>query len=268
MIKDFLISFKDNIKKKTSNPFLGTYAIVWIVRNWELIYSLFNFDSNINRIKKIEIIKTYYSDKSFIHDLLINILWAFGVLILTFALVNLSRLIVNLYEKRLTPYIYKVTDSKSIVLKEIYNQLESEKEILEGKLEKERESKNKLQIEIASLEEKMDKLSLENFSHGNLTLTDEEIKEFDLKSIDSDKEGEILFKKIKSKNLSNDFLNICSLIESSSNDIIEINDLNKYNSEYFIKLGLISKKTYSTSSKRVAITEIGEKVLRFVRLNL
>jgi len=32
-VKDFLISFSDNFKKKTQNPFLGTYLIVWIIRN-------------------------------------------------------------------------------------------------------------------------------------------------------------------------------------------------------------------------------------------
>ena len=46
MIKDFLVSFKDNFKEKTRNPFLGTYLIVWLIRNWELIYTLFNFDQN------------------------------------------------------------------------------------------------------------------------------------------------------------------------------------------------------------------------------
>ncbi|PHR74512.1 MAG: hypothetical protein COA67_00075 [Lutibacter sp.] len=167
MIKDFLISFKDNIKKKTSNPFLGTYAIVWVIRNWELVYSLFQFDSDTNRIKRIEIIKAYYLDRNFIYDLLFNVLWAFGVLILTFALINLSRLIINFFEKIVTPKIYEITDKNSVVLKETYNQLKSEMDILESKLEKERENKSKLQIEITRLEERDSKIQIESLSGGN-----------------------------------------------------------------------------------------------------
>lgn len=39
-------SFVDNIKQKTTNPFFGTLILVWLVRNWELIYTLFNFDKD------------------------------------------------------------------------------------------------------------------------------------------------------------------------------------------------------------------------------
>ena len=119
MIKDFLISFRDNFKEKTRNPFLGTYLIVWIIRNWELIYTLFNFDENFKLQDKIDFIKTYYSEQSFIGNLLTSVLWAFGLLILTYLLLSISRLITNFSEKQITPWIYKITDSKSIVLKEM-----------------------------------------------------------------------------------------------------------------------------------------------------
>ncbi|WP_377717329.1 hypothetical protein [Pseudofulvibacter geojedonensis] len=62
MIKDFLISFRDNFKEKTRNPFLGTYVIVWIVLNWELIYTLFNFDDNYKLENKVAFIKAYYKE--------------------------------------------------------------------------------------------------------------------------------------------------------------------------------------------------------------
>ena len=69
MIKDFLISFRDNFKEKTRNPFLGTYVIVWIVLNWELIYTLFNFDDNYKLENKVAFIKAYYKEQSFIGNL-------------------------------------------------------------------------------------------------------------------------------------------------------------------------------------------------------
>ena len=143
MIRDLLVSFKDNIKSKSSNPFLGTYTVIWCIRNWRLVYSFFFFDSKTTLAERIEILASYYTFKTFASDILLNILWAFGALILSYLLVNLSRLIVNLFEKRLTPYIYKITDSDSIVLKETYDRLKSDKQELEIKLERERDSKGK-----------------------------------------------------------------------------------------------------------------------------
>lgn len=111
MIKDTFISFKDNFKERISNPFLGTYLAVWLIRNWDLIYSLFNFDDEYSLKEKIKFIESYYENHEFLVDLSINILWTFAVLITTYILMNLSRLIVNLFEKRLSPWIYQITDS-------------------------------------------------------------------------------------------------------------------------------------------------------------
>lgn len=135
MIKDFFVSFKDNFKEKTQNPFLGTYLIVWVIRNWELVYTLFNFDDDYTLEKKKAFITKYYDEAhNFIENLFYNILWTFGVLILTYILLNVSRLIVNLFDKQLKPWIYKITDSKSIVLKEEYEQLRSERDDLQSRL--------------------------------------------------------------------------------------------------------------------------------------
>lgn len=48
MIEDLFVSFKENIKGKTTNPFFGTLILVWIFHNWRLIYSIFNFDTSSN----------------------------------------------------------------------------------------------------------------------------------------------------------------------------------------------------------------------------
>jgi hypothetical protein len=138
MIKDFLISFTDNFKEKTKNPFLGTY----------LLYTLFNFDEDCNLEDKKAFITNYYDKNDFINNLFTNTLWTFGLLILTYALLNLSRVIVNLSEKQLTPWVYQVTDSKSIVLKTEYDRIRTENDDLQFRLDKERESKSRLETRI------------------------------------------------------------------------------------------------------------------------
>jgi hypothetical protein len=61
---------------------------------------------------------------------------------------------VNLYEKRVTPYIYKWTDSNSIVLKSVLIKSEEERSRLEKRLEEERLVKLNLQNDYEKLEQR------------------------------------------------------------------------------------------------------------------
>lgn len=155
MFKDILVSFSDNFKEKTRNPFLGTYIFIWVLRNWELVYSLFNFDNTYKLANKIDFVKSYYNTHSFTEGVLWNIGWTFLVLTITYLVLNISRVIINISEKQLKPWVYKKTDSKSIVLKSIHEEVRNERDTLQLRLDKERESKSKLEIRIKSLEEEI-----------------------------------------------------------------------------------------------------------------
>lgn len=263
MIKDLLVSFKENIKSKSRNPFLGTYAIVWIIRNWRLIYSFFFFDSKTTRSERIEILASYYTYKTFITDLLWNILWAIGALILSYALINLSRLIVNLFEKRLTPYVYKLTDSNSIVLKEIYDNLKSDKREIEIKLEQERDNKGKMQREITALEDKIQEMLVEKVEQDNESSVE---KVPDFAPHNSTKAEDILFNKIKSKKLSDNFLSVGSNIANQP-DWVDSNKVDK-NMDYYIKLGLIQIVEIDNGWTKYALSKNGIAVLEKIRLDI
>lgn len=256
MVKDFLISFADNFKEKTTNPFLGTYLVVWLIRNWDLIYSLFNFNSNSKRGDKIAFIKNYYSEISFVENLLINILWSFGLLILTYLLVNLSRVIVNLSEKQLTPWIYKITDSNSIVLKEEYDRIRSDRDELQDRLDKERDSKSKLDARIKALESEMSEvLKGENEKIPEIPDTHKSYEEEE-KRINS------FINRINSKSSSDEFLKLCLQIQRGEAIENEVKSI-----DYFITLGLfVYKSTPSSYNKNYAITEDGKKVLNKLTL--
>ena len=75
-------SFVDNIKQKTTNPFFGTLILVWLVRNWELVYTLFNFDNDCTLSDKKQFIRDYYVSKFFWKELLLNIGIALCLMIL------------------------------------------------------------------------------------------------------------------------------------------------------------------------------------------
>jgi hypothetical protein len=118
MIVKLFKSAKDIAGDKIKNPFFGTYFFVWIIRNWELIYSLIYFDSSTNLEGRVTYIKGHFADDSFICDLLINLGVTFLLLSLSYILLNLSRFIVNYSELKIKPWIDNKIDSKNIVTKE------------------------------------------------------------------------------------------------------------------------------------------------------
>jgi hypothetical protein len=158
MIKDLLISFKDNIKSKSVNPLFGAIIIVWLVKNWNLFFSLYYFDPKASLVEKRAFVIEHFTNRPFLGTLLWCIGEAFIVLALSYLLLNAARLIINFYEKRLTPYVYKWTDEKSIVLKSKYDTLESERKRLEKKVEEERDAKLKLQEDYDNLEKRYSEL--------------------------------------------------------------------------------------------------------------
>jgi hypothetical protein len=155
MIKDLLVSFTENIKTKTTNPFFGTLILVWFFDNWRLIYSLFNFAPTMNLESRKEFLATYLDPQNFLPNLVQCIWITILVLIGSYILLNFSRLIVNFFEKVITPLMYKWTDKSSIVLKKDYDILCTEKERFEKKYELERETRLKLQDEYEKLEIKL-----------------------------------------------------------------------------------------------------------------
>jgi len=247
MIKDFLISFKDNFKEKTRNPFLGTYLIVWLIRNWELVYSLFNFDNNLKLVDKIDFIKDFYTKNEFLINLWTNVYWSFGLLILTYFLLNISRLITNLSEKKLTPWIYKITDSNSIVLKIEYNRIRSDRDDLQLRLDHEHELKSKLDNRIKILEQEI------------IELTSKKLEERKDKVSDV---YSVLISTLKKKHLVVNLFELIKDINSRNHIHKNINGLND-----FIELGLLKyDKDSSTSGYGYyEFTSDGQEVLRRLR---
>ena len=89
MLKKILDSSKESIIEKTKNPFLGTYLIVWLIRNWDLVYTLFNFDKGTTLGEKVGFVELYYNDISFLKNLVYNILWALLLLLCTYIILSI-----------------------------------------------------------------------------------------------------------------------------------------------------------------------------------
>lgn len=141
MVKDLWDSFKDNIKQRVTNPFLGTYIIVWLAHNWEVVYSFFYFDKDWNLEKKLNYFKDYWEDKSFFWNLMCVAAITVGILIITYFFLAISRYIANSFENRVVPFIQKISKGK-IVTSEVYQIALDKIFNLESKVEAERKAKN------------------------------------------------------------------------------------------------------------------------------
>lgn len=253
MIKDMLVSFTENLKTKSTNPFFGTLILVWITKNWNLIYSLFNFDKDVTLVQKREFIINHFSKQPLIEELLWCVLETFIIILISYFLVNLSRLIINFYEKRLTPLVYKQTDEKSIVLKSVYDISEKERKRLEKKLDEERDAKLKLQEDYDKLEKRMSEIVLQyNQAKSNENKEKGTMKS---KSIHEEKIN-LLINKLEKDNKTADFEKIASLILTNK-------AINKENQlvEELTTNGIITQGTYySPDYYYFKLTEIGKEM--------
>lgn len=128
-------SVAESIKDRTRNPFFATLISVWLVRNWELVYTLFNFDKDCTLIDKTNFIRDYYHPKSFWEELIINISISMGLMILAYCLIIITRVIVNIVEHRITPYLNDKTVSGLAVKRTLYEQVKKERLELQNDLD-------------------------------------------------------------------------------------------------------------------------------------
>lgn len=132
---NIITSFFDNIKEKTSNPFFGTLIFVWLVRNWELVYTLFNFDSDCTLDDKKFFIRGYYFDKVLWLEILINIGIALGLMLLGYLLIIISRLFVNVTNHNIIPRMNEMTVSKLVVNRSSYQKVKNSRDEYFTKIE-------------------------------------------------------------------------------------------------------------------------------------
>ncbi len=168
-------SFVDNIKQKTTNPFFGTLILVWLVRNWELVYTLFNFDNDCTLSDKKQFIRDYYVSKFFWKELLLNIGIALCLMILGYILIVITRVFVNWIDHKIVPELNLKFVSKLVVSNTRFEESEKLRIDNYNALLIERENLNKLEVKINELKATISKLDLDlaGAYMGNSNLTTE-----------------------------------------------------------------------------------------------
>lgn len=180
-------SFSENIKEKSKNPFFGTLICVWLVRNWELVYTLFNFDSDCQLADKVQFVRDYYSSKTFWSELLINVGIAFGLMLIGFFLLIVTKVLSNIVDQRIIPSLNEKTVKGLTVKRVLYEQIKGHALDLQNNLDmvstklidievvnsQLKSEKNKLELESIELNTNLNNLSseLKNLNKSNELLS-------------------------------------------------------------------------------------------------
>lgn len=179
MVQEIFLSFKDSVRDRIKNPFLGTLTIVWLVDNWRLVYGVFSFDDSFGFTERINYISNYFESNPLIEGLFYNCGYTFGILIITYILLNISRLIVNYSERQVKPWIFKITDRSSVVLMEDYKKLEKERDLMQESLSIARSKLASMEKEMGELENKLTVFSPDSDDGPGDEFIDELRKEVD-----------------------------------------------------------------------------------------
>lgn len=169
---DYVSSFLDNIKQKTTNPFLGTIIFVTLVRYWDLVYAFFMFDDDCDMLYKQTYIHNYFAVKSFWKEISLIVFQSFLILIATYILLALSRLLLKFYEKHLISRADQLTDKNSVKTLIEYQALERRLAEIFEQLKKVNTENNELEIRVSTykgeISERETKISELNIKIGEV----------------------------------------------------------------------------------------------------
>lgn len=157
MIVDIFGSLKENLNKKVRNPFFGTLSIVFVLQNWQLFYSLLFFDKIENRLTRIETLETYIANAGGPSYMFIKAVGcSFGVLIISYLLLNISSLISNYSDAVIHPFVVKLaTKGQKVVTKEKYENLNEKYKRLEISRDEEMKKRYSAEDRAESCEKKL-----------------------------------------------------------------------------------------------------------------
>lgn len=166
MIIEYIKSVIENVRDRLKNPFndtnktpfAGAFIIALLIYNWELVYTLINFDSWENRQQKIEIIKQYLGQKSWYN----RIGWSLGisfVSIIFFYFFNYISLgITTFFRRWFKGIILYYTDKSQVMPRdehELYNQkansIKRQFEELKERTSKIEDENNELSTQLTNL---------------------------------------------------------------------------------------------------------------------
>ncbi len=256
MIIDIFGSLRDNLVKKVRNPFFGTLTIVFVLKNWQMFYSLLFFDAGTSLSMRIEYIKTYIDDAGGTLSMFgFAVLYTFAVLIMSYLLQGLGAYISNFYDSILDPWIIKcATKGASIVTLANHEKEKSRGDQLEQKLKEEREKR----LATASELEKVEKEFANYRAEKREEVQDTEVVNLAVKEAPKTREEKIALKIYNNTEWRNQFETFVQSFKFRQN--ANISSLDKEFYKYLQSQNVIIYVGDPEEDYYEVITEFGHKV--------
>lgn len=137
-------SFFSNLKDKVTNPFFGTLILVWLTRNWKVIYGAFTFDESTKQATKLKFITDYFKRQYFWEELWTNVGTALAVMLGGYLLIVLTRIIVNWVEYWLMPRLNDKIVSSLVAPRKDFDEVKKERDVYAEQYETQRKQVREL----------------------------------------------------------------------------------------------------------------------------
>lgn len=147
-------SLLDNFKERITNPFFGTLIFVWLVRNWTLIYTIFNFEEKASLFNKRKYITDYFQHQNLYWEFFKNSGYALLLLLIGYFFIIVSRIILNAVYENIIPYFDSKVASKLVVNKSRFEVVRNDRKKYFDLTEQLEEDKVALSQENSSLKTK------------------------------------------------------------------------------------------------------------------
>ncbi len=156
---ELIDGLKGEVQDKSKNPFFGAFIATWLIRHWEVVFIILNFDDNFHLDAKLYRVQCYFTSRPD-YDFLITIGFTFLVIFASYLFLNLARIISNFWEKIVSPWVYRWTAGKaSIVTRETYDKTLLWGKSTKEKLEQQLKENTVLESKIEEWEQKFEKLN-------------------------------------------------------------------------------------------------------------
>lgn len=135
---DWFNNVKDTVRDRIKGAFGGTFILLWFIINWEIVYILFNFDSECTMNDKIAKIEEYIAESYPWKLLLKPMLFTLVSIVVYNVLNSISFTVISLFKLKVQPPILEWLDKDTVVERERHDILEKQFKELNSKYDEEK----------------------------------------------------------------------------------------------------------------------------------
>lgn len=130
-MKDKLQEIYDGLKERLKSPFLISFIAIWSIHNWEFVYALMTFNSDMPYSNRVGFLKAYLRGHDYYELFWYPLIWTFVSMGLYFVGSFLSEGINLVYSKWVRTWLYLVIDTNKLKTEDDYNALEDRRRKLQ-----------------------------------------------------------------------------------------------------------------------------------------